>query len=140
MSRLVFPRRPDLAKLVRFGVVGIGCAGLYAVLAWTLTASAGLASVPSSMVAYAVAGVVSYAGQKLFTFQSGAPHAEAAPRFVAVFLVGIAIATAAPLLLTERLHLPPVIAIIFTCGVVPLINYGVLGRLVFRETAERPAL
>jgi len=138
MSRPLARGRVDLARLIRFGVVGVGCALLYAALAWSLTALAGLAPTTSSIAAYAVAGVVSYLGQKLFTFQSDAPHTDTAPRFLAVFLVGVCIAAAAPLLLTDRLHLPPLVAIVFTCGVVPLINYGVLGRLVFSRGAQAP--
>lgn len=140
MSRLIAVLREDLPRLMRFGVVGVGCAILYAALAWTLTTLAGMAPVAASVAAYSVAGVASYLGQKLFTFRSDAPHADAAPRFLAVFLVGIAIATAAPFLMTDRLHLPPLVAIVFTCGVVPLINYGVLGRLVFRRVVAGPGL
>lgn len=123
----------EIARLMRFGVVGVGCAVLYALLAWSLTALAGLTAPAASLAAYAVAGVASYLGQKLFTFRSDARHAEAAPRFLLLFAVGAAIAATAPLLLTERLRLPPIVAIAFTCGAVPLINYVVLGRLVFRS-------
>jgi len=135
MSRPVLAPRLDLPQLIRFGVVGVGCAALYAALAWAGTEIGGLTAVASSMAAYAVAGVVSYLGQKLFTFQSDRPHADAAPRFLAVFLVGVAIAAAAPLLMTDRLHLPPLAAIVFTCVAVPLINYAVLSRLVFHQSA-----
>jgi putative flippase GtrA len=138
MSRLVLALNLDLPRLIRFGVVGVGCAALYAALAWGLTTIGGMSPVAASVAAYSVAGVASYLGQKLFTFQSDAPHADAAPRFLAVFLVGIAIATAAPLLMTERMHLPPLAAIVFTCGVVPLVNYGVLGSLVFRRAVAGP--
>jgi len=134
MSRPFAAKPVDLGRLGRFGVVGVGCAVLYAALAWSLPTVGGWDPAISSIAAYAVAGVVSYLGQKLFTFRSTASHADAAPRFLAVFLVGIVIATAAPLLLTDRLHLPPIMAIVFTCGVVPLINYGLLSRLVFKRT------
>ncbi len=123
--------RPALAQLVRYGVVGGGCAALYAILAWSLTAFGGVSPILGSIVAYAVAGIASYLGQKLFTFRSDAPHADAAPRFLAVFLVGIGIAAAAPLVMTDWLRLPPLVAIVFTCVVVPLINYGLMRRLVF---------
>lgn len=129
----------EIARLARFGVVGVGCAALYAGLAWSLTALAGLTAPAASVAAYAVAGVASYLGQKLFTFRSAARHGDAAPRFLLLFAVGAAIAATAPLLLTERLGLPPVVAIAFTCGAVPLINYVVLGRLVFRGRMDKAA-
>ena len=126
----------EILRLARFGVVGVGCSVLYAVAAWSLTTWAGLTAIMASVAAYTLAGIVSYLGQKLFTFRSGARHADAAPRFLALFAVGAAIAAAAPLVLTQRLGLPPIVAIGFTCGAVPLINYVVLGQLVFRDRAD----
>ena len=126
----------DIFRLARFGVVGVGCSVLYAVLAWSLTSWAGLPPTTASVAAYTLAGVASYLGQKLFTFRSDARHADAAPRFLALFAVGAAIAAAAPLLLTQRLGLPPIVAIVFTCAAVPLINYVVLGKLVFRDRTD----
>ena len=54
---------PAVSTSCRFGVVGVGCALLYAVLAWSLTALGGLAPTAGSIVAYAAAGVASYLGQ-----------------------------------------------------------------------------
>ena len=122
----------ELARLARFGAVGVACSALFAGLAWSLTAMAGLPAIAASLAAYVMAGVVSYLGQKLFTFRSEARHSDAAPRFLLLFAVGATIAASAPLLLTERLGLPPIVAIAFTCLAVPLFNYVVLGRLVFR--------
>jgi putative flippase GtrA len=127
-----------LAQLTRFGVVGVSCAVLYASLAWSLTVIAGLPAIVGSVTAYAISGVFSYLGQKLFTFRSAAPHAEAAPRFLLVFLAGVGVAACAPMLLTDRMRLPPLVAIVFTCGVVPVINYGVFSRLVFSRVIQSP--
>ena len=124
--------RLDLARLVRFGAVGVSSTLLYAAIAWTLTGGARMGAATSSLLAYAAAGVFSYLAQRNFTFRSTATHREAAPRFVAVCVLGAAAAAAAPLLLTDRLGLPPLVAIGVTCVLVPLINYLVLSRLVFR--------
>jgi putative flippase GtrA len=127
-----------LAQMARFGVVGLGCAVLYASLAWSLTVMAGFPAVAASVLAYAISGVFSYLGQKLFTFRSDAPHAQAAPRFLAVFLAGISVAAVAPMLLTDRMHLPPLVAIVFAGGVVPTLNYVVFSLLVFGRGAAAP--
>jgi putative flippase GtrA len=127
-----------LAQLTRFGVVGVSCAVLYASLAWSLTVMAGLPAIAASVLAYAICGVFSYLGQKLFTFRSDVPHAEAAPRFLAVFLAGISVAALAPMLLTDRMHLPPLVAIVFAGAVVPALNYVVFSLLVFGRGAAAP--
>jgi len=134
---MITPAR--LAQLARFGLVGVGCSVLYASLAWSLTVLGALPAIAASVTAYSIAGVFSYFGQKLFTFRNAAPHAEAAPRFLASFVLGVGIATCAPLVLTDRLGLPPLIAILFTCGVVPVINYGVLSLLVFSRAPQGSA-
>jgi len=128
-----------LAQLMRFGVVGVSCAVLYTSLAWSLTVVAGLPAIAGSVLAYAISGVFSYLGQKLFTFRSSTPHAEAAPRFLLVFLAGVTVAACAPMLLTDRMRLPPLVAIVFTCGVVPVINYAVFSLLVFGRGAQAAA-
>jgi putative flippase GtrA len=127
-----------LAQMARFGVVGASCAVLYASLAWSLTVMAGFPAVAGSVAAYAISGVFSYLGQKLFTFRSDAPHAQAAPRFLAVFLAGISVAALAPMLLTDRMHLPPLVAIVFAGAVVPALNYLVFSLLVFGRGAAAP--
>ncbi len=128
-----------LAQLMRFGLVGASCSVLYAGLAWSLTVLGGLPAIGASVFAYAICGVCSYFGQKLFTFRSAAPHAEALPRFLAVFLVGVSVAALAPMLLTDWMRLPPLVAIVFAGAVVPAINYGVFSLLVFRRAGRAPA-
>jgi len=126
----------DFARLFRFGSVGVAATLLYAAIAWGLTAGARMGAAPASLTAYAMAGVFSYLAQKRFTFRSSAAHGDAAPRFIAASLVGAGIAAAAPLILTDQLRLPAFVAIAVTCGLVPLMNYLVLDRLVFRHHAR----
>ena len=52
--------------------------------------------------------------------------------------MGIGVATAAPYVLTVRLHAPALAPILFTCVAVPLLNYLVLDLLVFRSGRATP--
>ncbi|MDR3509830.1 MAG: GtrA family protein [Caulobacteraceae bacterium] len=128
----------DLTALLRFGLVGLVSTLLYAALAWGATTEMRIAAAPASVLAYALAGVFSYLAQKRFTFRSNGAHKREAPRFLCASAAGASIAALAPLVLTDRLGLPPIVAIAFTCGFVPVMNYLVLERLVFRG-ASRPA-
>jgi putative flippase GtrA len=125
----------DFGRLLRFGSVGVASTLIYAALGWSLTVGARLGAAPASVLAYALACVFSYFGHKGFTFRSSAAHAVEAPKFIAAAAVGLAIASAAPLILTDGLHLPPIVAIAFTCVAVPAINYLILDLIVF---ARRP--
>ena len=132
------PTEADIARLVRFGFVGIGATLLYAAIAWMLTAGARIGATPASLLAYALAALFSYLGHKRFTFRSAASHTPEVPRFVAASALGAGVAAAAPLILTDRLGLPSMVAIVFTCVAVPVMNYLVLDLLVFTRRPAQP--
>ncbi|MER8671189.1 GtrA family protein [Mesorhizobium sp. M1156] len=75
----------------------------------------------------------SYLAHKLVTFASGGSHRSEAPRFFLLTATGFAVAYAAPALLTAKLGLPPIIAILVTCLLVPAINLLLLDRWVFAQ-------
>jgi putative flippase GtrA len=93
------------ARVLRFGFVGGLATVTYAMLA-TVFVGAGIAPVPASVFAYGAGGVVSYVGHKMVTFRSSAGHASELPKFIATFVAGLALAIAAPGVLTERLGFP----------------------------------
>ena len=130
--------RQVVARLLRFGSVGVIATLIYAAVAWSLGRYAGVGAVLASILAYGVAGLFAYVGHKRFTFRSTGSHADDAPRFIAAQLLGIGIATAAPYVLTVRLHAPALAPILFTCVAVPLLNYLVLDLLVFRSGRATP--
>ncbi|QUD88478.1 GtrA family protein [Phenylobacterium montanum] len=136
MTSLFIPREPHLARLARFGLIGAVSTLIYAGLSWTLTTYGHAEAVKASLIAYTVSGIFSYLAQRRFTFRSSTGHSRAAPRFIVVTVLGVVIATLAPLLLTDRLHQSPLLAIAITCGLVPLANYLALDRLVFRPAPE----
>ncbi|KUM25087.1 polysaccharide synthesis protein GtrA [Mesorhizobium loti] len=121
--------------LVRFGSVGIVATILYAALAAFFARSEwiGLAPVEASFAAYAAAALFSYLAHKSFTFMSAGPHRSEAPRFLLLTLTGLAVAYAAPSLLTVNLGLPFVVPVLVTCVVIPALNLLVLDRWVFPE-------
>jgi|WetSurMetagenome_2_1015567.scaffolds.fasta_scaffold447173_2 putative flippase GtrA len=126
--------RSLLGKLVRFGSVGVAATLIYAALA----AAFGLLRIgatPSSILAYALAAVFGYLGHKRITFRSGAAHAVELPKFIVASAVGLGVAALAPIILTDRLHLPRAAPILATCVAVPLLNFLILDQLVF---ARRP--
>ncbi len=126
---------PYLAKLVRFAGVGGSATVIYAGLAAGFGAL-GVRAVGASLVAYAFAGLFGYFGHKRVTFRSDRGHGEEAPRFAAASVMGAAIATAAPLALTDAAHLPGLVAIAFTCVAVPAMNFLVLDLLVFSRRSS----
>lgn len=127
--------RAGLKLLARFGLVGIAATILYAVLAVALVESKwiGFSPVQASLAAYAAAAVFSYFAHKSITFMSNGSHRSEAARFVLLTATGFAVAYAAPALLTAKLGLPPIIAILATCLLIPAVNLLMLDRWVFAQ-------
>ena len=126
---------PYLARLMRFAGVGGAATLIYAGLAAGFGAL-GVRAVGASLLAYGLAGLFGYFGHKRVTFRSDRAHAEEAPRFAAASVMGAAIATAAPLVLTDAARLPGFVAIGFTCVAVPAMNFLVLDLLVFSRRSS----
>jgi len=129
--------RPGLgAGLVsRFAMVGIGATLLYASLALLFSQMA-LAPIRASVLAYALATVFSYLGQKFLAFRSPGAHRSELPRFLVLTAIGFGVATAMPALFSGLLGFPAYVPVIATCIVVPLLNLFVLDRWVFTARQE----
>ena len=130
------PRRPAYHRISRFALIGIGSTLIYAVCAFFLSRGQGAGPLPAtlaSVAAYAIAALFSYTGHKYFTFMSGGNHAMELPRFLLLTASGLIVAIVLPGLLTQMLGIPVSIPILLTCIAVPVVNYIVLGRWVFRD-------
>jgi putative flippase GtrA len=123
-------------RISRFALVGIGSTLIYALCAFFLSRGQGSAILPAtsaSVAAYAIAALFSYTGHKYFTFVSSGDHAMELPRFLLLTASGLAVAFVLPGLLTQMLGIPASIPILLTCVAVPVVNYVVLRRWVFRD-------
>jgi putative flippase GtrA len=129
----------DMSEIARFGAVGIVATAIYAILATVLTKWdwIGLKPVTASLAAYAAAAIFSYLAHKSVTFLSSGAHRLEGPRFLALTATGIAIAYAAPVVLTDIFDLEPVFAILATCVLVPALNFVVMDRWVFAGRGPR---
>ncbi len=124
------------AEILRFAAVGVAATATYGLAAATLD-RLGMAPILASLLAYGVGGGVSYLGHKRVTFRSDGAHRAEAPRFLAGFAFGLALAAAIPALVTRSLGLSPDAATLITCAATPPLNYLVLRRLVFRRGERR---
>lgn len=119
--------------LIRFGLVGIAATALYAILVTVFMNLIGLSAVQASLAAYAAAALFSYLAHKSRTFMSRGRHRTEAPRFVLLTVVGLAVAYAAPALLTGVLGLPGVVPVLVICILIPALNLLILDRWVFAQ-------
>ena len=125
-------------KLIRFAFVGGFTTVLYTVLASLFTLAFGWQAVIASVLAYLLCMLVSYVGHRRFTFRSSRPVQEEAHRFVALSVLGGAVAILSPFVLTQYLGLHPIIAILFVSIAVPALSFLGMERLVFRAVPNGP--
>lgn len=123
-------------RISAFGLVGGLSTITYAVLALTFE-RLGAGAVPASFAAYLVGMLISYSGHRRLTFGSDRRHGEAIPRFIAVNLFGLAVSLALPWLLTTRIGLPSVIAVVAAAILVPLASFIGHSRFVFSDARTR---
>jgi putative flippase GtrA len=121
----------DFRQLGWFGLVGGGAALLYAVQVYVYTKNFGWSAPFGSTFAYLMCGVVSYSGNRLFTFQSNAPLAPEVSRFVLTSVLGMAISAAIPFVLTEMMHVAAWISFAVVCLAVPTMNFVLHSRFVY---------
>jgi putative flippase GtrA len=124
-------------RLSRFATIGLASTLLYAALAFGFS-HMGFAATEASVLAFLLAAIFSYAGHKYVTFVSGGSHAFELPRFLALSVTGLVAVSVLPAFLTGMLGLPAAVPFLLACVVIPVVNYIVLGRWVFRGPKPDP--
>lgn len=125
--------KPLMQSLFTFGMVG-GLATLtHVAVGLGLTGAGWMEPFQANFVAFLLAWCVSYFGHHRYTFQSGAGHARAMPRFLATAIVGLALNQAIVYAVVDRLGWSYPVALVLIVAVVPAIIYLISRFWAFRE-------
>jgi putative flippase GtrA len=129
--------RPALLRqLLSFLAIG-GTAAL-AFVALSMTMIALLPDLPSWIVStgcYAAFVGPVYLAHRRFTFRSGVPHREALPRYVAVQVTALSLASLFSYLCYGLLGLPTLVAAVVVIGLTSGVNFIVLKLWAFAQRA-----
>lgn len=90
--------------------------------------------VPATLAGYVLGGIVSYALNRRFAFESDRPHSEATWRFAVVAGVGFLLTGLLMAWLNGRLGLPYLLAQVLTTGIVMLWSFGANRWWTFRPS------
>jgi len=107
----------------RFGVVGILATGVHAGVVVALVELAGLDPVTANFPAFATAVLVSYAGNRLWTFGAAGRHRVLLPRFAAVAVAGFLLNHLLLSLMVDRFGIDYRQALPVVVLVVPLLSF-----------------
>ena len=132
----------ELARIVRFGLVGGSSAAVYAVIMLGLADGLSVSPVWASAVAYVVAIPLSYLGQRRFTFRSKDPVRGQLPGFAALQGINFLAALGVTHLVTDMLGLgawASVVAVIVVIVVIALLSYCAMAFGIFRKSSSMRA-
>jgi putative flippase GtrA len=120
-----------LPRVLRFVLVGGTATLSYALLVTLANLWLPLPAGVNSLLAYGLSMPVSYAGHRLFTFNSVQAHGQTAPRFMLTSVVGYGLAFIIPAVMTDALGWSSHLATVASCTAIPLVNFILLSTFVF---------
>ena len=129
------PKGATIRSVATFGGVGILATITHVVIGLSLTEAVGLAPFTANIVAFMTAFLVSYFGHKTYSFKSRAKHAQAAPRFLAVAVLGLILNQLIVFICVNVLGWSYVVALALIVSLVPVVVYFLSRLWAFREDA-----
>jgi putative flippase GtrA len=123
----------DMPRVMRFLLVGGTATLSYALLVTLANLWLPLPAGLNSLLAYGLSMPVSYAGHRLFTFNSARAHGQTAPRFMLTSAVGYGLAFLIPAVMTDALGWSSHLATLVSCTAIPLVNFVLLSVFVFGD-------
>jgi putative flippase GtrA len=131
-------RPPLLAELVSFLFVGGAAAlGYVAISTLAVGLSTGLPDWIVSAICYAAFIVPVYLAHRRLSFRSSVPHAVALPRYIAVQVSALMLATAFSYLCYNVLGMPTTLAAVLVIALTSGVNFVVLKAWAFASGSHR---
>ena len=121
-----------LARLGRFGVVGLVATAVHVAVGLALHHRAGATPLAANAVAFSVAVIVSFAGQRRLTFPDAAADGATFLRFVAAALAGLGLNQLIVWAVTGPGGGPYWLALVLVLASVPAVVYSLLRYWTFR--------
>jgi putative flippase GtrA len=129
-------RTTELARALRFAIVGVSVAAVY-VLLYFLLRQAGMIAWIASLLALATAFAVQYTAHTVFTFRSTFQEHGQLSRFLVTVLTGTAVSMLVTLVLVPRLGLPEWLGVGIIIFGLPIANFIIFRLWVYRAVDTR---
>lgn len=124
------PSRRDIAKMIRFGSIGLLSAAVYAVVTMAV-AGQGIDATLASAAGYATAIPVNFLLQRNYSFASKGALKVEAPKYAIVQGANLLLSAGAMAAVVEGLGLHYAYGMIAVIATIPLLTYLVMNHWVF---------
>lgn len=123
--------RVELRRVLRFALVGVSVAALYALLFFV---ARGLGLVPwaANFLAFGLAVAFQYVAQTLFTFRAALKTRGQLPKFLLTIGLGLGISTLITAAIGPALDWPEPISVLVVTVVLPVTNFLLFRLWVYR--------
>lgn len=128
-------RPGEAGRVLRFALVGVATAAIYALL-FLLARTAGVAPWLASTAAFAVAVAFQYAAHAAFTFRRPLRRPDQIARFAATVGLGWATATAVTAAIGPALGLAEAVSVGIAVTLLPVLNFVLFRLWVYRGPQE----
>lgn len=136
MSRLL--SMTEIARTLRFAVVGVGTAAFYALLFFVFR-DLGVPATAASLIALGIAVVTQYFAHSLFTFRSAVAERGQIARFFATVATGALVSVLVTEILVPGARLPEWVGVAVVVFGLPVTNFIIFRLWVFRDVDSRLA-
>ena len=123
----------NLLQVMRYGVVGICAATTHALVALAAFHLLTVAPTLSNFAGFASGAFISYLGSYYFTFKSTDGHQRSLPRFVLVWIIGIAINVGLFQTLLSLYAVPFALNVFIAIVLTPIAQYLMLKFWAFKK-------
>lgn len=125
-----------LFRVIRYGMVGVCAAAAHAAMAMAAFHMMNIDPTISNFMGFVTGAVISYLGSYYFTFKSAEGHKRILPRFVLVWLIGIAINVGVFKAMLAAFELPFIIYVFIAIVLTPIAQYLMLRFWAFKESVK----
>ena len=126
-----FTNRHLLQSFARFGAIGLLATVVHGLILNLLVLSAGIHPTTANAGAFLSAFAVSYLGHYYFSFRSSEDHLAAAPKYLVVALIGLALNTLIFALVVNLMQLHFMIAFAAVITILPPVIFVISKAFVF---------
>lgn len=127
-----------LARIARFGIVGVAATLTHAVILWLLAERLGMRASLATLFGFLTAFSVSYLGHYNFTFASRVPHHQALPGFAFAAVTGAVLNVLIFVIMTDVFRANLWLAFATTIVIIPPVVFMLSKGLAFERAPRGP--
>ena len=119
----------------KFAIVGV-TNNIVGYLIFVILSLSGTSAIPAMVISYCIGMIISFFGNRSFTFNHQGSNRDAILRFIVTNAAGLALNTGILWFFVDRLGLPQILVQLFAIGCVAILTFTLMRAWVFQSRAK----